>query len=366
MPAPRTTVWELEDHTRGKHQVLRNYLGAWFPILGKTQDRIAFIDGFAGPGEYSAGEIGSPLIALQTFENHRAPMRAHVNFLFIELDARRAQHLRGLVEPYRQRLGDRVTIDVEQGAFDESMSGLLDEVSERNGVLIPAFVMVDPFGISQTPMSVIARILRNPKSEVYVSFMWTFLNRFREHENFEQHLDDLFGCPDWRPALDIVDTRERKRFFFSLYRDCLKRAGAARAGAAHVVHFELYRGREPVYAIFFATGNDTGCDKMKQAIWKADPVSGTRFVPGSQDNFDLFADDTTQFANEIITEIASQDWVSFDRIETWAKTDATGYHSGRLKAALRSLEAANRIEVDPESRRRAMQFPSGTRLRVRV
>lgn len=360
MPAPRTTVWELEEHTRGKHQVLRYYLGAWFPILGTTQSRIAFIDGFAGPGEYRGGEIGSPLIALQTFENHRAPMRAHVSFLFIELDARRTEHLRGLVEPYRQRLGDRVTIEVHTSAFDESMSGLLDEISEANEVLVPAFVMVDPFGISHTPMSVIAKILRNPKSEVYVSFMWTFLNRFREHENFEQHLDELFGCPDWRPALDMTDTAERKKFFFSLYRDCLKRAGAK-----YVVHFELYRGREPVYAIFFATSNETGCDKMKQAIWKADPISGTRFVPGSQDNHDLFVDDTTQFASEIIAEISPHDWVAFERVEKWAKSDATGYHSGKLKEALRNLEAANRIEVDPNSRRRAMQFPAGTRLRVR-
>jgi three-Cys-motif partner protein len=362
MPAPRTTVWDIEEHTRGKHQVLRNYLGAWFPILGKTQHRIAFIDGFAGPGEYRGGEIGSPLIALQTFENHRAPMRAHVNFLFIELDRRRAEHLEGLVAPYRQRLGARVTIDIEQGAFDDSMSGLLDEISQQNGVLIPAFVMVDPFGISHTPMSVIAKILRNPKSEVYVSFMWTYLNRFNEHENFEEHLDDLFGCPDWRAVSELPDdTRVRKNFFFGLYRDCLKRAGAK-----YVVHFELYRGRDPVYAIFFATSNETGCDKMKQAIWKADPVSGTRFVPGNQSNLDLFADDTTQFANELIAEITSDDWVSFDRIETWTKTDSTGYHSGQLKPALRNLEAANRIEVDPESRRRAMQFPPGTRLRVRA
>jgi three-Cys-motif partner protein len=289
-------------------------------------------------------------------------MTAHVSFLFIELDARRAEHLRGLVDPYKQRLGGRVTIDVETGAFDESMSGLLDDISQAREVLIPAFVMVDPFGISQTPMSVIAKILRNPKSEVYVSFMWTFLNRFREHENFEQHLDELFGCPDWRPALDMVDTRDRKKFFFSLYRDCLKRAGAK-----HVVHFELYRGREPVYAIFFATSNETGCDKMKQAIWRADPISGTRFVPGSQDNLDLFSDDIiTQFANEIIAEFTPYDWVSYERVEKWAKSDATGYHSGKLKEALRSLEAANRIEVDSESRRRPMQFPPGTRLRARA
>ena len=30
---PRTTTWPLEQHTRGKHMVLKNYMGAWLPIL---------------------------------------------------------------------------------------------------------------------------------------------------------------------------------------------------------------------------------------------------------------------------------------------------------------------------------------------
>jgi len=351
----------MDEHTRGKHMVLRGYLGAWFPILGKTQDRIAFIDGFAGPGEYRDGERGSPIIALDTYEKHPATMRARISFLFIEKERKRAEHLETMVQPYRARLGSRVNIEVEHGAFDESMSGLLDAISEKNGVLIPAFVMVDPFGISQTPMSIVARILKNPKSEAYVSFMWEFLNRFKEHENFEAHLDTLFGCPEWREAIEIQDTNARKAFLFSLYRDCLKRAGAK-----YVVHFELYRGREAVYAIFFATSSKLGCDKMKQAIWKADPVSGTRFVPGNQDMLDLFADDRSHFAREIFTTISGKGWVAVDDLKRWAMTDKTGFHSGQLKGALRTLEADNRIDVDPESRKRMATFPDGAKLRARA
>lgn len=182
--------------------------------------------------------------------------------------------------------------------------------------------MVDPFGISQTPMSVISRILKNPKSEVYVSFMWEFMNRFKEHENFEAHLDALFGCPDWRAGIDIPDTRERKAFWLSLYRKCLKDAGAK-----YVVHFELYRGKEAVYAIFFATGSEVGCDKMKQAIWKADPLSGTHFVSGNQRVLDFFSNDMTPFANEILPVISGKAWVVFDHLEKWARTDATGFHT---------------------------------------
>ena len=65
-------VWPMEQHTRAKHEILRRYLGAWFPILagGGFNPRLVFLDGFAGPGVYSSGEPGSPLIAIETLVDH--------------------------------------------------------------------------------------------------------------------------------------------------------------------------------------------------------------------------------------------------------------------------------------------------------
>ena len=53
MASRKKTLWPLEPHPRGKHLVLKFYLDAWLPILGTRSGRILFIDGFAGPGEYS-------------------------------------------------------------------------------------------------------------------------------------------------------------------------------------------------------------------------------------------------------------------------------------------------------------------------
>ena len=45
MTAPKTTVWELEPHTRAKHAILRRYLQAWTPILSLGGfPQIAYID----------------------------------------------------------------------------------------------------------------------------------------------------------------------------------------------------------------------------------------------------------------------------------------------------------------------------------
>jgi len=39
--------------------------------MGRRNKRILFIDGFAGPGEYTKGEEGSPIIAMRSLTEHQ-------------------------------------------------------------------------------------------------------------------------------------------------------------------------------------------------------------------------------------------------------------------------------------------------------
>jgi three-Cys-motif partner protein len=91
---PKTTIWELEPHTAAKHEILRRYLQAWFPILSNGKfPHLVIVDGFAGPGRYSKGEDGSPIIAIKAANDQRIPITAKVDFHFIELDQARAARL---------------------------------------------------------------------------------------------------------------------------------------------------------------------------------------------------------------------------------------------------------------------------------
>ena len=72
--APKKTIWKLEPHTKAKHDILRKYLQAWFPILSSWRRRVVYYDGFAGPGRYEGGEAGSPLIAIEVAKDHRAKL----------------------------------------------------------------------------------------------------------------------------------------------------------------------------------------------------------------------------------------------------------------------------------------------------
>ncbi len=362
--APDSTLWPLGEHTPGKHLVLRNYLNAWLPILGMTQDRIVFIDGFAGPGQYTEGEPGSPIIAVRALKEHvaKAKFSAEVKFVFVELEPDRAQYLERLVEAEKADLPGNCDALVVQGRFDATMTTLLDDIESKMKALAPCFLMVDPFGISGTPMTIIQRVLRHPKSEVYISFMYEAINRFNTTSEFAPHLDALFGCTDWRRGVEIVDAQQEKDFFYTLYRNQLKQAGAR-----YVLHFELYQGGRLVYAIFFGTKHLLGCDRMKQAIWKVAPFGdyvfrGTRTA---QLGLDLDAVDPAALANELAAAFKSAEWIRVEEANEFAQSDLTDYHSGHLKKALVHLETSKRIEIKAGSRKKVRTFPDGTRFRFK-
>jgi len=360
---PSGTLWPLEPHTNGKHLVLRNYLNAWFPILSKYNKRILFIDGFAGPGQYEGGEVGSPLIALNSFCEHRARTRinSEVVFVFIEKDTRRVNHLSGMIDPMRPNLPKNCVIQVINSKFDGHINEIMDILDEQVRTLAPSFVMVDPFGVSETPMEVISRILMNEKSEVYISFMYDYINRFRNNPELEPHLDELFGCSDWRDGRTIEDGNERKQFYYNLYDRQLREAGAE-----FVINFELYEGNRLVYSIFFGTKHILGCDRMKQSIWKVAPFGDFSFrsVRTYQLTLGLEEPDFEPLKDSIINKFREQDWIRIEEIHEYVSSDATDYHSGQYKQVLKELEQNEQIEVDKNTRKRKFTYPDGTRLRI--
>ena len=63
----------LEDHSRRKHKILREYFLKYLEVrcqvLPQSRFRLAVIDGFAGGGRYSCGTGGSPVIFIEGLKN---------------------------------------------------------------------------------------------------------------------------------------------------------------------------------------------------------------------------------------------------------------------------------------------------------
>jgi three-Cys-motif partner protein len=279
MAAPRQTVWKLEPHTRAKHEILKRYLQAWMIILSQGKfPEILYIDGFAGPGEYSGGEIGSPIIALDTAFEYRSPLTARIHFLFVEKDTDRAAHLRKQVE--QRTLPPNFRVIVEADTFEAAFERRYPEFV-RNGRLIPSFAFIDPFGWTGAPFSLVREILGQRSCEVFVNFMYEEINRFIGHPDQISNFDSFFGTDGWKRCIGETEPRRRNRCLHDLYLQQLHTV----ARAEYVRSFEMSNERDVTdYYLFYATNELLGLKKMKEAMWKVDESGEFRFSDATDSN----------------------------------------------------------------------------------
>ena len=360
---PTTTLWPLDDHTRGKHLVLRAYMDAWLPIILSKFKRAMFVDAFAGPGEYENGELGSPVIALNALAEHssQSMMTGQIDYVFIEEHPDRLVHLKKVIDRQRTKgsIPSICRIAIYNNTFAHVLPKLIESISLHR-TPTPTFVMIDPFGVSGAGMQNIHALMDYPSIEVYVSFMYESVNRFKQDLNFGIHLDDLFGCPDWRQGIDMPDGKARKDFFYGLYRNQLKLSEAR-----HVLHFELYDGKKLKYALFFATKSDQGCDKMKQAMWKVAPTGGYSFRSDKlgQLSFESRVVDFNELERALICQFGMNRPIAIESVEEFMRSDRVLFHSGHLRSHLAAMERASTLIVDQSPRKKRGAFPLGTLLR---
>jgi len=361
MTAPKETVWSLDPHTAAKHEILRCYLQAWFPILNSYHDRIIYIDGFAGPGRYEGGEPGSPIIALDVAASHRRHLSGELVFWFIDEREDRIEHLKK--ELAGRTVPRHFRVQAEAGKFHEKVGPVLESLESNKASIAPTFAFIDPFGFSGIPFSLIQRLLKQRRCEILITFMVDALNRFLEHprDGVVQHIVDAFGTDE---AIQIArDGGDRIVGLRTLYQSRLQQA------AEYVRYFEMKdRTNRTQYYLFFATNHELGHLKMKEAMWRVDPDGEFRFSDATDPNQRVLfeADHTRPLVSQLRNEFVGRGIVTGVQVRTFVE-DRTAYLKKHMTKALREEEDAGRITGERTKvgggARRANTYPDDVRLR---
>ena len=334
------------------------YLEPWFAILSHGGfPRAVYIDGFAGPGRYSGGEDGSPIVALKALAAHGDNLQSAFEFHFVERDRRTAEALTANIKALREqglvRPSTLITVHPRQTFEDAYDQAIAPRLAQLAGT--PAFALVDPFGWTGIPMRIMANLMKRPSTELLVNFMFEEINRFLSHKDQPENFDALFGCSDWRKA-DELSGHARKNFLHDLYRDQLREDGRAR----YVRSFEMFNDRgSSDYFLFFATRSCVGLRKMKEAMWRIDPAGGMRFSDTTNFNQHvLFAPKPdTRLLRRMIEERFAGNHAAVRDIELFVLED-TAFHAGHYKAVLREIEVMGRVTpVNPSPKRRKGTYP---------
>lgn len=338
-----SVLWSLEPHTGAKHAILKTYLNAWFPIMAKYNQRINYIDGFAGPGEYSGGEKGSPILAIESALDHVSKgslsSAVTINFAFVESIPEHAAHLKSQLT--KISTPPQFKIEVIEGEFRDEIGGVLDKLESENKSLAPTFAFVDPFGFSGIPMSLMKRILQFPKCEVFVNVMVEFINRFLKHPNdkITSHFPETFGTSE---VLCIPEqSGDRLEKLLQLYRTQLNQHGK------FVGRFDMF-GRQDrnKYSLYFATNAPKGFEKMKASMWSVDKYTGSKFSDADPNPTYLFDSWGFEPLWDILQSKYAGKVAAMVEIERFV-VEETDYLPTHARTILAQYEDCGKVTVEP-------------------
>lgn len=240
---------DLKDHSKKKHQVLRNYLKEYLRIRCRvvpqqSRFRFAFVDGFAGGGAYQGGEPGSPLIFLEILLEQSnkinieraADGMALINFecllIFNDLNKDAIEILKQNVAPLNERCNAAINLDVKVKFMNEAFESAYPKIKAclaSKKFTKNVFFNLDQCGNSHVLQATIVDILNTYQSaevllNIAVQSMLTYLSRNEpdklkktlEFHGLNQHqIEDISTQAnkwEWRAAIE--------RMVFESYQKC--------------------------------------------------------------------------------------------------------------------------------------------------
>jgi three-Cys-motif partner protein len=364
----------MEEHTRAKHRILEEYLKAWFPILATFDNRIIFLDGFAGSGEYDDEHHspGSPIVAIQTALNHSLfPQKLSTKeliFLLVEKLPERSAHLKGRMNIlFKEKAGGKYevfpqkwTAEVITGEFSKETGPLIEGLEKKGLNLAPTMAFIDPFGYKDLNLDLLGRILRFPKCELLITYMTGFVDRFCYDAMHEDSIKQTLKIDD--QVLDrvraIKEPEKRDLEWLKLLNDGIVGAATRQADAVKAPLGRIYRlsfklkdrGNHIMYDLVYFTKDLRGIDVMKAAMYKVNKdwnytFSDYNFSPGQTKLFD-FSNEVAWISDAaalVYLQFKGRKLVPFFEVQNYVRDPSVPY--AFRKGILKALETEMKVIV---------------------
>lgn len=327
------SVWEYKEHTKKKHEVFADYFNIWVKILGKSH-KLNYIDCFGGIGAYKDEKgkyhCGSPILAAEIIIKNTINLKRDVRMVIIDDDKQNIENIKAIIK-YKNLDIEPIFINND---FDVAVNKILDETPN----IAPTFFFIDPFGF-RIKMSTLERIMKTPKSEILLNFMYFAISRFLSLETIEQTKNDLFGGEEWK-SIENLEGNNREEALMSLYRSKLKKF------STFVYCFPLsFPDKDrTIYYLVHLTNNVKGCI-MKDCFAKYNH-GRTEYKGKMQSQLTLF--DIEDVKIEVIKKFLLDKYHNTTKKYIDIIKDniyETDFLDKEIKHALRELKQAGRIKI---------------------
>jgi three-Cys-motif partner protein len=346
---------EAREQSQIKARIVQKYFWAWAKVIIPTararDNRILYIDLFAGPGRYDDGTLSTPLLVLQKAIDD-ADMRNMLVTLFNDRNADSAGKLKMAIEALpgieKLKYKPRVSNEVVGEEIEKRLAGLR---------LVPTFFFVDPWGYKGLSLGLITSVLQNWGCDCVFFFNYNRVNMGLGNDAVRQHMDSLFGqqrASELREQLTTLNSGDRERLIVEEL--C---AALQEKGASYVLPFTFKNesGTRTSHHLIFATKHFRGYEIMKGIMARESSeqhqgVASFEYAPASE-KFPILhglsqpLDELQQvllndFAGETLTmrQVYERHCVGTPFIDT------------NYKRALINLEAQEKVRVEPPANER--------------
>ncbi|HYO52576.1 three-Cys-motif partner protein TcmP [Archangium sp.] len=344
---------EQKEQSEIKAAIVAKYFWAWakviMPRVQKADNKIAYIDLFAGPGRYKDGSSSTPLLILEKAIADPVMSKMLVT-LFNDKDEAHAESLQAAINA----LPGVKTLTHEPHVNNQEVGEEIVKMFEQTK-LVPTLCFVDPWGYKGLSLRLINSVLKDWACECVFFFNYNRINMGLTNPFVVEHMNALFGeerANALRTRLKGMSSEDRELSIVEELAKALKVMGGK-----YVLPFAFTndKGTRTTHHLIFVSKNVLGYKIMKdimagESSRSSQGVASFRYSPADARFpilFDL-ARPLDDLAGMLLKDFAGQTLAMQDIFER--------HHVGKpyieknYKAALRQLEAGGKIQVDPPKR----------------
>jgi three-Cys-motif partner protein len=352
------------ESSKVKIAIVEKYFKAWKEVILASQkknkisdQRLAYIDLFAGPGGYKDGTKSTPLLILETaIADER--LRERLVTVFNDINKDFIDHLKEVVcsIPDIDKLKNKPTFLNEE--VGEEIVAEFKKVET-----LPTLFFIDPWGYKGLSRDLILATVEGWGCDCILFFNYNRIVGAINNKHVERYIDSIFGqegAKELRRRWDSYDDpKERELAIIEFFCNGVKESGKEK-GIEYILPFkvESEKGKRTSHYLIFISKNRTGYKIMKDIMSKSSSDQDVSFEYSSatpQQSFlfnfnksieDLSENFLTCFAGEtlsvkqIIEEASKKYYVD------------TPYVEKNYRAALRLLESAQKVQTDPPADKR--------------
>jgi three-Cys-motif partner protein len=346
------TVWASDPHTQVKHLVYRHYLECWMAKILQIFPEATIVDAFAGPGVYTDGAPGSPVVTARTFLEHSAYRRFNrLHLICLEERPDRAARLRREITSLPTSPQLRIT--VIEGVFAEQQASLsaMAHAGQRDR---PVLWLLDPFNLKSVPFDMVTACMAGERDEVLLTLFTDELHRFCQRAGFDKAMTPYFGGTHWQPAVAVRGAGARKEEFAAAYQNSL--AQRRLLSGKFAVRLS---NRSARYHLILTTHSEAGLRCWNPVTWKLDRYSGQGASVDTAAQPDLFGEAVVSRLHTALRGFAGteRDWASLI-----SETMRLGHTEKHLRSALNEL-AGEALAIRTNPIRATTPWPTGCTVR---